>query len=101
MTNRRSTFLCGIIRWAEHLTSNIAKVIFTLIFITTIAIIITTTIVITTSIVITSYLQADGMKCKLGLAFENQEGRNEIWEKIQSIQNRNLVEMVQSIQNKN
>ena len=86
--------MCGIIRWAEHLTSNIAKVIFTLIFITTIAIIITTTI-------ITSYRQADGMKCKLGLAFENQEGRNEIWEKIQSIQNRNLVEMVQSIQNKN
>ena len=94
MTNRRSTSLCGIIRWAEH-HSNIAKVTFTIIFITTIAIIITTTIVIT------SYRQADGMKCKLGLAFENQEGRNEIWEKIQSIQNRNLVEMVQSIQNKN
>ena len=94
MTNRRSTSLCGIIRWAEH-RSNIAKVIFTLIFTTNIAIIITTTIVIT------SYRQADGMKCKLGLAFENQEGRNEIWEKIQSIQNRNLVEMVQSIQNKN
>ena len=87
--------MCGIIRWAEHPTSNIAKVIFTLIFTTTIAIIITTTIVIT------SYNQADGMKCKLGLAFENQEGRNEIWEKIQSIQNRSLVEMVQSIQNKN
>ena len=94
LTNRRSTFLCGIIRWAEH-HSNIAKVIFTLIFTTSIVIIITTTIIIT------SYRQADGMKCKLGLAFENQEGRNEIWEKIQSIQNRNLVEMVQSIQNKN
>ena len=86
LTNRRSTSLCGTIRWAEH-HSNIAKVIFTLIF--------------TTTIVITSYRQADGMKCKLGLAFENQEGRNEIWEKIQSIQNRNLVEMVQSIQKKN
>ena len=80
--------MCGIIRWAEH-HSNIAKVTSTIIFTTTIA------------IIITSYRQADGMKCKLGLAFENQEGRNEIWEKIQSIQNRNLVEMVQSIQNKN
>ena len=95
MTNRRSTSLCGTIRWAEH-HSNIAKVIFTIIIFTT-----TIAIIITTTIIITSYRQADGMKCKLGLAFENQEGRNEIWEKIQSIQNRNLVEMVQSIQNKN
>ena len=76
MTNRRSTSLCGTIRWAEH-HSNIAKVIFP--------------IIITTTIAITSYRQAEGMYCKLGLAFENQEGRNEIWEKIQSIQNRNLV----------
>ena len=86
--------MCGIIRWAEH-HSNIAKVSFTIILTTTIAIIITKTIVIS------SYRQADGMKCKLGLAFENQEGRNEIWEKIQSIQNRNLVGMVQFMQNKN
>lgn len=31
--------------------------------------------------------QENGVRCTLGLAFENGEGRDEIWDKIQSIQN--------------
>ena len=31
--------------------------------------------------------QEKGLRCTLSLAFENGEGRNEIWDKIQSIQN--------------